>query len=88
MHHLPLWSWANPLYEVNHWCVGCNRLQNSLVPKYAKNVEDVLQTWEDLLGLLGFELELENLVVEKIHGFMGRIVHRTITYMCSLGLNK
>jgi hypothetical protein len=43
---------------------------------------------EDLLGLLGFELELQNLVVEKIQGFMARIVHRAIIDMCSLRLNK
>jgi hypothetical protein len=27
-------------------------------PKVQYGVEDVLQAWEDLLGLLGFELEL------------------------------
>jgi hypothetical protein len=52
------------------------------------NIEDVLQAQEDLLGLLGFELELHNPMVEKIQGFMARIAHRTITYMCNLGLSK
>jgi hypothetical protein len=42
------------------------------------NVEDVLQAQVDLLGLLGFELELQNPVDEKIQGFMARIAHRAI----------
>ncbi len=40
------------------------------------------------MGLLGFELELQNPVVEKIWGFMAKIVHRAILDMRSLGLNK
>jgi hypothetical protein len=47
-----------------------------------------LQARKDLLGLLGFELELQNLVVEKIWGFMARIAHRTILNMCNFGLSK
>jgi hypothetical protein len=39
------------------------------------------------LGLLGFELELYPMV-EKIWGFMAKIVHRAISDMRSLGLNK
>ncbi len=39
------------------------------------------------MGLLGFELELYP-VVEKIWGFMAKIVHRAISNMRSLGLNK
>ncbi len=35
-------------------------------PKMQYDIKDVLQAWEDLLGLLSFELELQNLVVEKI----------------------
>ncbi len=48
------------------------------------NVEDVLQAQVDLLGLLGFELELQNPVDEKIQGFMARIAHRAIIalWMC------
>jgi hypothetical protein len=30
------------------------------------DIEDVLQAREDLLGLLGFELELQNPMIEKI----------------------
>jgi hypothetical protein len=40
------------------------------------------------LGLLGFELELQNLVIEKIQKFMARIAHKIILDMRSLGLNK
>ncbi len=40
-----------------------------------------------MFGLLGFELELYPMV-EKIWGFMAKIVHRAISYMRSLGLNK
>jgi hypothetical protein len=50
--------------------------------------EDVLQAQKDLLGLLGFELELQILVVEKIWGFMAKIVHRVISDMCNLGLSN
>jgi hypothetical protein len=52
------------------------------------NIEDVLQAQKDLLGLLGFELELQNPVVERIRGFMAIIAHKVIRYMCSLGLSK
>jgi len=51
-------------------------------------VEDVLQVQKDLLGLLGFELELQNLVVEKIWGFTARIAHKTISNIRNLGLSK
>jgi hypothetical protein len=40
------------------------------------------------LGLLGFELELQNPMVEKIWGLMAKIAHRAILDMHSLGVNK
>jgi hypothetical protein len=52
------------------------------------SVENVLQVQEDLLGLLGFELELQKPMVEKIWGFMARSVHRTILDMRSLRRSK
>jgi len=57
-------------------------------PKMQYGVEDVLQVRKDLLGLLGFELELQNPVVEKIWEFTARIAHKAILNIRNLGLSK
>jgi hypothetical protein len=41
-----------------------------------------------LLDLLGFELELQNPMIEKIQRFMAKIVHKTILNMRNFRLNK
>jgi len=40
------------------------------------------------LGLLGFDLQLENPVVEKVQRFMSKIAHRTILDLFFLGMAK
>jgi hypothetical protein len=35
-------------------------------PKLRQCHEDIIQCWQDLLGLFGFDLQVHNLVVEKI----------------------
>jgi hypothetical protein len=43
-----------------------------------------------LLGLLGFDLQLQNLIVEKIQWFMSKIAHdhRVISNLYNLGITK
>jgi hypothetical protein len=40
----------------------------------------------DLLGLLGFDIEQHNPIVEKIKEFMRKIAHRTILDLVSHGM--
>jgi hypothetical protein len=42
-------------------------------------IEKVKQCHQDLLGLLGFDLQHQEPVVEKILGFMSKIVHKAIS---------
>jgi hypothetical protein len=43
---------------------------------------------QDLLGLLGFDLQLQNPVAKKIEWFMFKIVHKVISNLFNLGKAK
>lgn len=43
---------------------------------------------QDLLGLLGFDLGLQNPAIEKIWAFMSKVAHRAISDIHNLGMTK
>lgn len=57
-------------------------------PKMQDNVEEVDKGQQDLLGLLGYDLGVQNPVIEKIWAFMSKIAHRAISVMHNLGMTK
>jgi hypothetical protein len=59
-----------------------------MVSQIAQMSWNIAQCQQDLLGLVGFDLQLQNLVVEKIQWFMFKIVHRAISDLFNLGITK
>jgi hypothetical protein len=47
-------------------------------PKIHQSHEDVSSSWHDLLGLLGFDHEQQQIVIQKIQTFIYKITHRSI----------
>jgi hypothetical protein len=45
-------------------------------PKQWQCIEEIKQCHQDLLGLLGFDLQQQEPIIEKILGFMSKIYHR------------
>jgi hypothetical protein len=83
-------SWIKALCEVNHSNVNCSWLRFPMVSQMCQSNENVAHCWQDLLGLLGFDLQLQNLIIEKIHWFMSKIAHdhRVISNLYNFAITK
>jgi len=49
-----------------------------MVSQDSSNHEDVFSSWDDLLGLLGFDHEQQHIVIQKIQNFICKIAHKAI----------
>jgi hypothetical protein len=57
-------------------------------PKLRQCHEDIIQCWQDLLGLLGFDLQLQNPIVEKTQQFMSKSTHIIISNLLCVKMAK